>query len=402
MTHCQAGGANDSLAGGIGNDTLNGGAGADSLNGGAGNDTYYFDDVGDRITADASGADSVIITAADNVTAFVVAAGIEKITLAGSTAISATASSATAAVTMTGNSGNNTLTGGDGNDSLLGNAGADTLNGGNGADTLNGGTGNDSMVGGNGKDTYIVDSTADVISETNNSTSSSQLDTVQAGFASGTYVLSDNVENITLTGSTAISATGNASKNLMTGNSNSNTLTGNDGDDTLLGLGGADILSGGNGDDVITGGAGGDTVTVHGDIVGDQNTIKFAAGVTDTVATASSITGIDLYSDLILNSDSGDFIDLTVAVANVGTAVDVATAASVGTFISDMNTALHVGGGAGFDTETVSDIAAAVVSFSDRDFLAVDLNKDGSFTASDFVIEITGSTFTSLTTDTFV
>ncbi|WP_236721457.1 Calx-beta domain-containing protein [Trichormus sp. NMC-1] len=50
--------------------------------------------------------------------------------------------------------------------------------------------------------------------------------------ASATTTLPTNVENLTLTGTTAINGTGNASNNVLTGNSANNTLTGLNGNDT--------------------------------------------------------------------------------------------------------------------------------------------------------------------------
>ena len=118
------------------------------------------------------------------------------------------------------------------------------------------------------------------------------------------------------------------------------------------------------------------------------------------------ITGVDLYGDLVLNAAVSDTIDLTVTVAAVGTAISAGTLTEL-TFVTDMNNLLSVESGAGFNTSAVGGITAAVVTasagdLSGRKFLAVDLNADDTFTATDFVIEITGSTVTSLTTATFV
>ena len=99
---------------------------------------------------------------------------------------------------LTGNSANNTLTG---------NAGYDTLNGGTGADTLRGGTGND---------LYLVDNTSDSVTENANE----GIDTVQS---TRTYTLGANLENLTLTGTTAINGTGNTLDNVLTGNTAANT-----------------------------------------------------------------------------------------------------------------------------------------------------------------------------------
>ncbi|MEN8274388.1 putative Ig domain-containing protein [Acinetobacter seifertii] len=144
--------------------------------------------------------------------------------------------------TINGTSNADTLYGASGNDTLTGQAGNDILYGQAGNDTLNGGTGNDTMYGGKGDDTYIVDSTADVVSESVNEGT----DTVQS---SVTYTLVNNVENLTLTGTTAINGTGNALNNVIIGNSAINTLTGGAGDDYLDGGVGADKLLGGTGND---------------------------------------------------------------------------------------------------------------------------------------------------------
>jgi len=124
-----------------------------------------------------------------------------------------------------------------------GGAGNDTVSGGAGNDTLDGGTGNDSLSGGAGDDTYLVDATGDSVIESANE----GIDTVQNAV---TYTLGAEVENLTLTGSSALSGTGNALDNVLTGNSANNTLTGNLGNDTLNGGAGADTLRGGTGNDL--------------------------------------------------------------------------------------------------------------------------------------------------------
>ncbi|MFM7370602.1 MAG: bluetail domain-containing putative surface protein, partial [Sphaerospermopsis kisseleviana] len=129
-------------------------------------------------------------------------------------------------------------------------------NGGDGNDTLNGGAGIDTLIGGAGNDIYVVDSTTDVITEV----ASQGTDTIQS---SVTFSLANlvNVENLTLTGTTAINGTGNAGNNILTGNGGNNTLNGGDGNDTLNGGAGIDTLYGEDGNDTISGGVGSDTIT---------------------------------------------------------------------------------------------------------------------------------------------
>ncbi|PVE26508.1 Ig family protein, partial [Enterococcus faecalis] len=92
-------------------------------------------------------------------------------------------------------------------------------------------------------DIYVVDSTTDTIRENPDE----GIDTVRSGV---TYTTPANVENLTLTGTTAISGTGNALDNFLTGNSANNTLNGGLGNDTLNGGAGRDTLIGGLGNDI--------------------------------------------------------------------------------------------------------------------------------------------------------
>ena len=71
---------------------------------------------------------------------------------------------------------------------------------------------------------YVVDSSSDSITEN----SSEGTDTI---YSSATYITPDNVENLIITGSSNINATGNSLNNTLRGNSGNNTLSGGDGDD---------------------------------------------------------------------------------------------------------------------------------------------------------------------------
>ena len=225
------GAGNDSLSGGLGSDTLIGGAGSDSLAGGAGNDLYVVDVATDVITElVAEGIDLVQSGISFSLAAF---AEVENLTLTG-----------TAAINGTGNASANLI---------IGNSAANSLSGGLGNDSLNGGTGRDTMIGGGGDDLYVVDMATDVITEL----AGEGTDLVQSSITFSLAAFAD-VENLSLTGTSAINGTGNALSNLLTGNTGANSLSGGFGNDSLTGGAGNDSLNGGAGNDTLTGGAGAD------------------------------------------------------------------------------------------------------------------------------------------------
>lgn len=223
---------NDSLIGGIGNDLMDGNAGADIFDGGTGNDIYVIDITADKVT-EAAGAGTDTIR---SYVSYTLGANLENLALVG-----------TSAINGIGNSLNNMITG---------NRANNVLDGGGGNDTLDGGDGFDTYIGGTGNDTYIVDTTTDIVTES----TGGGTDTVHS---SVTYTLGANLENLTLTGSSAISGTGNALNNSIRGNAASeNSLYGGEGNDTLNGGSGeassepgantlarVDSLYGGTGDD---------------------------------------------------------------------------------------------------------------------------------------------------------
>ncbi len=154
-----------------------------------------------------------------------------------------------------------TLTAGDGAQTITGTRGADTLDGGGGNDTLNGGLGDDSMLGGSGNDSYTVDSALDRVYETTTTGSTINAGGIDTVFSSVTINLNAYagvrfVEQLTLTGSGNIAATGNALANTITGNGGNNILNGGGGNDTLTGGAGNDRLVGGAGNDTLQGNAG--------------------------------------------------------------------------------------------------------------------------------------------------
>ncbi|MGY4830466.1 calcium-binding protein [Sphaerotilaceae bacterium SBD11-9] len=247
---------NNTLTGLDGNDTLDGGSGNDTMVGGLGNDTYVVNTTSDVITETVNqGIDTVMagLTWTLNTTAL---ANVENVTLTGTGTFSATGNAL--ANLLVGNSANNTLTGLDGND------------------TLDGGLGNDTMVGGLGDDTYVVNTTSDTITEN----AGQGTDTVLANLT-WTIASLANLENITLTGSGNIGATGNGNANVLIGNAGANTLTGAAGTDTLDGGTGNDTLDGGAAADtyLFGRGYGVDTVTDTDSTANVKDRIQLGAGI---------------------------------------------------------------------------------------------------------------------------
>ncbi|HYC48362.1 MAG TPA: DUF4347 domain-containing protein, partial [Burkholderiales bacterium] len=269
-------GANDTLFGLGGNDTLNGSTGDDLMAGGLGNDSYAVDAAGDVVVEVAGeGTDTVF----SSVT-YTLVDEVEHLTLTGA-----------APIDGTGNTANNTITGNEMVNTLIGGGGNDTLFGRGGDDVINGGTGNDVMVGGQGDDAYAVDSGSDQIVEV----AGQGNDTV---FSAITYILSANLENLTLNGAAAVNGTGNTDNNTISGNEAANVLNGAGGNDLLFGNDGNDTLNGSTGDDVMAGGLGDDSYSV--DSTGDS-VLEGAGQGTDTVFSAVTYTLLEDVEHLTLN-----------------------------------------------------------------------------------------------------
>ena len=203
----------DSLAGGLGNDTLDGGAGLDTLVGGADDDVYVVDDAGDVVIEQPNEGTDAVRAAVG----YALSAGIENLTLTGAGDIDGTGNAA--ANKLTGNDGANSLSGAEGNDSLTGGLGNDTLDGGAGIDTL---------VGGLGDDVYVVDGTTDAVTEL----AGQGTDTIRSSVSFSLLMVS-NLENLFLTGSANLDATGDAGNNVLGSNAGNNVLDGGDGVDTV-------------------------------------------------------------------------------------------------------------------------------------------------------------------------
>lgn len=193
------------LEGGEGNDTLDGAGGAnDVLIGGAGDDIYVLRTGKETLQEAANQGVDVVQSALS----WTLGANFENLTLTG-----------TGAVNGIGNDLDN---------SLIGNASANRLEGGAGNDMLDGRGGGDTLVGGLGNDTYVVRDAKDVLIEQANQGT----DGVQSAIS---WTLGANFENLALTGTAAINATGNELDNRIMGNTADNRIDGGAGNDAMIG-----------------------------------------------------------------------------------------------------------------------------------------------------------------------
>jgi len=201
---------------------IDGGLGADTMIGGTFSDTFLIDNPGDIVIETESVAVDTVVSSVS----FTLGRNVENLTLTGTAAINGTGNELDNV--LTGNSAANVLTGGAGNDTYVIGAG----------DTI-------VEVAGQGIDTVSTD---------------------QSFVLSGAW--EGILENVTLTGTGSIDATGNAGTNILTGNNGNN------------------VLDGGAGADQLIGGLGDDTYVVDaGDTIVEQQ-----FGGTDTVITNQTFT----------------------------------------------------------------------------------------------------------------
>lgn len=303
--------ANNTLVGNAGNNVLDGGLGNDLMRGGLGDDIYIRSQSSDVIEERINeGTDTV-----RSKLSYTLGAHLEHLELTGGLSVSGTGNELqnyitgnVADNTLNGRDGNDVLSGAEGHDRLYGSLGTDILDGGAGDDLLDGGTSADTMRGGLGNDTYVRSTAGDFIEELANQ----GVDTVQT---EANYTLGNHLENITLIGSAAINATGNAVANLIIGNSAVNALNGKSGNDHLYGGGSNDVLIGDVGDDYLDGGVG--TDTLQGGVGNDtyvRNTsgdviTEFANEGTDTVLTTLSYSlGAEIEHATLTGANVGNLI----------------------------------------------------------------------------------------------
>jgi Ca2+-binding RTX toxin-like protein len=320
------GSGNDSLEGRGGDDYLYGQMGNDTLNGGAGIDiALYFSVTSQFTVTHGSAADRYTVSGPEGTDQLI---SIEYIQFAGAAPvtieslvppiISGTADNDS----LTGSSRDDILDGLAGNDQLTGLAGNDTLRGGSGNDILDGGAGIDNMIGGLGNDIYIVDNTADITSET--SSLSTEIDQVKS---SVTRTLGGNIENLILTGVSAINGAGNILNNILYANIGNNVLNGGAGTDTVSYLYGAMTNTG-------------VTVSLASTIA--QNTVGSGS---DTLVGIENLTGSN-FNDTLTGNALVNVLNGGVGADKLsgGNGSDVYYVDSIGDRVSETNPLANTGG----------------------------------------------------------
>jgi Ca2+-binding RTX toxin-like protein len=315
---------NDSLIAGAGADTLVSGTGIDTLIGGAGGDTYVINNAADVIEAVTGNTDIV------------------------QSSVSYTLTAAVGVLNLTG-SGNLSATDGYGYAVITANAGHDTLTGGSGRDTLIAGSGIDTLIAGSGTNTLVLNNAADVVE------GASAADTIEASFD---YTMGGGVDNLVLTGSANLVATGNSDA--------TNSISANSGIDTLIAGSGADTLIGHAGDTyVLNSGFGDDEIRQ----TGSGGTLEFGAGISSSSLEVGITTGTDGKLSLVIGDGSGsvtvddafqdsidsfefsggDTLDFTQLVAQAS-ATSATLSGAAGQIIFDNTPSASLSGGIGNDT----------------------------------------------------
>lgn len=351
-------GGDDFISTGAGDDVIYGGLGNDIMVGGTGNDKYYVETPDDKVIENANeGNDTIVASCSyelpDNVENLYLYAKAGAINGRGNDLDNTIIGNNDDNI-IDGKGGTNILKGGKGNDTYIinasnandtiyeysdggidtvkssisyritntyvenliltgtddidgrgnkqanyieGNSGSNVLRGAEGNDTLYGGGGVDSLYGGKDDDTYIVDNDTTLVKEM----AGEGIDTV---IASVNYTLTNNVENLTLSGKKNLKGTGNSMDNIIRGNSGKNILNGKKGNDTLYGGEGSDTY-------IFNLGDGNDTIYESGANYKYTDTISFGTGIN-----LSDVKFIKSGNDLIV-SIAGTTDSITIKDSNI-------------------------------------------------------------------------------------
>jgi Ca2+-binding RTX toxin-like protein len=415
--------ANDTLTAGAGLDTLTAGTGLATLIGGSWNDTFVVNNTGDVVQDSVVGGNSTIQSSVNST----LVANVNTLMFTGTTALEGTANGAND--TLVSNTALDTLVGGAGNDTFVINNSADVIQdtsgtasnvadssvnytlaanvntlmftgtsalvgtASGGADTLVSNSGVDTLLGGSGNDTFIISNAGDVVLDTS-TTASNVLQ------SSVSYTLPTDVNALTLTGTIALSATGNTAVNFISANSGNDTLVAGSGVATLIGGGGNDTFVVDNTGDVVQ-----DTAATASNTIESSVSMSLAANVNTLVLTGTgaltgtansgsdtlvSNTGVDTLvggsgqdlfivnnsADVIQNWTSNDTLEASVNYtlpANINSIILIGAAniAATGNANSDVLTA-----GSGIDTLLAGGGVATMNGGSGNDTFVVNNSSD--------------------------
>lgn len=235
----EGGGGDDIIIGGRGNDILTGGTGADTFvfKSGDGSDTITDFSAMDRIALSSYGFksfDALKAGMSQKGADVVIDLGhAETLTLKGVALADLKASQFDIGATSQKAGWSETVIG---TNRIASSAQSDAAVGTDGNDYINPGDGNDVMMGGKGDDLYFVYQQGDRVVEF----AGEGTDSIVLYLKS--YVLDDNVENLTVKLTDGATVTGNALNNIIKGGTGDDVIKGGGGSDQLWGMGGKNIF----------------------------------------------------------------------------------------------------------------------------------------------------------------